>query len=70
MQIKATKVEVNCRSESLPVAEVSRISLELVAHSIERFGSGVDCPAHHGGDDAVEVLFDHPGHFFDRLQAT
>jgi len=59
--------EVNFRSESVPVAEGSRISLELLDHSIERFGSGVGRSGHHGGDDDIEVLFDHPGHFFDRL---
>ena len=61
-------MEVDCRPESVPVAETSRVSLELLDHGIEGFGSGVGGPGHHGGDDAVEVLFDHPGHFFDRLQ--
>ena len=61
IQVEATQVEVDCRPESVPVAETSRVSLELLDRGIEAFGSGVGGPGHHGGDDAVEVLFDHPG---------
>ena len=61
-------METNCGPESVLVMEAFRSSLELLDHGVELFSSGVDCLGHHGGHNAIEVLFDHSGHLLDRLK--
>ena len=61
-------MEVNSGPESFSVSKASRIPLELLDHGVDALGSGVGCSGDHVGDDPVEMLFDHPGHFLDRRQ--
>ena len=62
-------MEVNSGPESFSVSKASRISLDFLDHGVEALGSGVGCPGHHGGNNPVEMFFDHLSHLLDRLQA-
>ena len=62
-------MEVYRGLEALLVPKAPRISLELLDHCVEPFGTGIGRAGDHGGQDALEVLFDHPDDLLDRLES-